>query len=84
MSLICAALQIYFFVLLARIIFSWVEAFSRGGPPEGLRPVMNVVYALTDPVMAPLRRVIPPVGGLDISPIFIFIILRTVQEALCY
>jgi YggT family protein len=81
-TIICLALQLYFFVLLARIIFSWIEAFSRR-PPEGLRPVMRVVYALTEPVMGPLRRVIPPIGGLDISPIFIFIALGIIQSSLC-
>ncbi len=83
MDILCLAITLYFFILFARIIFSWVEAFSRGGPPEGLRPVMDVVYRLTEPVMAPLRRLIPPIGGLDISPIFVFIALRIIQSQLC-
>jgi YggT family protein len=81
-TIICFALQLYFFVLLARIIFSWIEAFSRN-PSEGLRPVMRVVYDLTEPVMGPVRRVIPPIGGLDISPIFIFIALGVIRSSLC-
>jgi YggT family protein len=80
-GLVCLALQLYFFVLLARIIFSWVEAFARR-PPEGLRPVMRIVYDLTEPVMGPLRRLIPPIGGLDISPIILFIGLGIVRGSL--
>lgn len=82
MGIICLALSLYWFVLLARIIFSWIEVFARQ-PPEGLRPVMRVVYDLTEPVMGPARRVIPPIGGLDISPIFIFIALGIIRGALC-
>ena len=47
-------------------------------PPPGLSPVIRFVYDLTEPIMGFFRRYIPAVGGLDLSPIFIFIILSIV------
>lgn len=80
MGLICAALFAYYLVLIARIILSWTTMFWS--PPSFLTPVIRVVYDLTEPVMGLFRRYIPPVGGLDLSPIFIFIILIMIQNAI--
>ena len=82
MDLVCAALTVYFYILIARIVFSYVEAFSAR-PPEALRPIMVAVAAVTEPVLAPLRRVIPSVAGLDLSPLVVFLILGVVQGQLC-
>jgi YggT family protein len=80
MELICIALTVYWFVLIARIILSWVT--MAGSVPGGLAPVVKVVYDLTEPVLGLFRRMIPPLGPLDISPIFAFIILSVIQRAL--
>lgn len=82
LCLVAQLLSIYAFILLARIILSWVTMFGSRIPPA-LDPVVRVIYALTEPVMAFFRRFIPPVGGLDLSPIVIFIILSFAQRALC-
>jgi YggT family protein len=79
--LVCDALTAYWVILLIRIILSWTTMFWS--PPSSLTPAIKVVYDLTEPVMAFFRRFIPPIGGLDLSPIFIFIILGIVQGALC-
>jgi YggT family protein len=42
-----------------------------------------VIYDLTEPVLSLFRRYIPPLGGFDLSPIFIFILLRFIQAGLC-
>ena len=81
MFIICYALQAYWFVLIVRIILSWTTMFWS--PPSSLTPVIRVVYDLTEPVMGFFRRFIPPIGGLDLSPIFIFIILQLVMARLC-
>ena len=75
---LCVALNIYTFILLARIILSWATMFWS--PPSGLSPAIRVVYDLTEPVMGFFRRYIPPVGGLDLSPIVIFLILSIVRR----
>jgi YggT family protein len=71
-------LGLYFWVLLAHVIFSWVPR-----PPEPLMPFVLGVRALVEPVAAPLRRVIPPLrlGGiaLDLSILILFFGVRILQ-----
>ncbi len=81
MQILCVALSVYSFVLLVRIILSWTQVFGWT-PPEALAPVIRVVYDLTEPVMGFLRRYIPSAGGLDLSPIIIFIAIRIAQGLL--
>lgn len=64
--------QIVWFVLLARIVFSWI----RPNPGPGLvRSAVEAVYRVTDPVLGRVRRALPflVVGGLDLSPIALFL-----------
>ena len=81
MQILCAALSVYSFILLVRIVLSWTQVFGWT-PPEALAPVIRVVYDLTEPIMGFLRRYIPSAGGLDLSPIFIFIAIRIAQGLL--
>ncbi len=79
-ELLCVALNLYGIILFVRIILSWVT--MAWSPPGSLSPAIRVIYDLTEPVMALFRRYIPPIGGLDISPIVIFLLLGVVQRAL--
>lgn len=67
--------NIYFFALLGMIILSWVAAGSR-------HPAIYLLYQITEPVMAPFRKVLPAMGGLDFSPILVFILINIIQIAL--
>lgn len=67
--------NIYFFALLAMIIISWVAPTSR-------HPALLLLWQVTEPVMAPVRRILPPMGGLDFSPILVFILINVLQIAL--
>jgi YggT family protein len=82
MEIVCIAITVYWFILIGRIILSWVQAFG-GRIPPGLDPVARIIYDLTEPLLGLFRRYIPPIGMFDISVIFIFIILAVVQRALC-
>ncbi len=73
-NLIILALQIYMFVLLARILLSYATMFWT--PPSSITPIVRFIYELTEPVLSLVRRYIPPVGGLDLSPLIIFIAIR--------
>ena len=81
-EVLCWILGAYLLVLLAHVILSWVPR-----PPEPLRPVVVGVRAVTEPVLAPLRRVVPPVqlGGaaLDLSILIVFFALILLRGALC-
>jgi len=67
--------NIYFFALLAVIILSWVA-------PGSNHPAIHLLYQVTEPVMAPFRRALPAMGGLDFSPILVFILINVIQIAL--
>ena len=78
---LCYAISAYVFILFIRIILSWVT--MAWSPPPSLSPAIRVIYDLTEPVMGFFRRYIPPVGGLDLSPIFIFFILTALSRSIC-
>ncbi|MFL0796292.1 MAG: YggT family protein [Cellvibrionaceae bacterium] len=62
-------LNIYFFGLLVLIIVSWVA-------PQTHNPALILLQQLIEPAMAPFRKLIPPLGGLDITPIFAFLAIN--------
>jgi YggT family protein len=81
-EILCIALGIYTWILIARIILSWVTMFWS--PPPSLSPAIRVLYDLTEPIMGFFRRYIPPVGGFDLSPIVIFLIISVVRRQICF
>jgi YggT family protein len=71
--------NIYYYAIIGSIIMSFVMLFSGNMNPH---PILRLIWQLTEPVMGPLRKVLPPMGGLDFSPIFIFIIIGLIQNLL--
>ncbi|RAR58525.1 YggT family protein [Onishia taeanensis] len=65
-ALASGILKIYFFALIVMIILSWVA-------PQASHPGAMLVMQLVEPIMAPVRKVIPPLGMIDLSPIVVFI-----------
>ena len=80
MDLLCSLISVYYIVLFARVILSWFPM----QPGTALASIASVIYQLTEPVMGPVRRIIPTVGMIDISPIVVFFGLRILQSAICY
>ena len=74
MTLVLGLLQLYTFVIIARAISSFFP-INRSSP---FAPVVDVLYRLTEPVFAPVRRVLPPMGGLDLSPLVVLIIISII------
>ena len=70
-------IKIYYYAILASIIMSFVMMFSGSTNPH---PLLLLVWQLTEPVMAPVRKMIPSMGGLDFSPIFIFVAIQIIQN----
>lgn len=66
----------FYILLLARVIISWVSS------PWSRNPLVRLVYDLTEPVLAPLRQILPPMGGLDLSPLILFLILGVIARML--
>ncbi len=63
------SLNLMFFVILIRIILSWVA-------PGNYNPITALLNTLAEPILRPFRRLIPAIGGLDISPIFAIVLLQ--------
>ncbi len=84
LRLVCIALPVYSFILLARVIVSWIELAGVRPPPTGpLRTLFELLFDVTEPVLRLLRRVIPPAGPLDLSVIVAFVIIFVLQNAIC-
>jgi len=71
MGLVCSLLNLYLILLFARIILSWFPV-SPGG---AMAQIFSFLYTVTEPVLGPVRRAIPPIGmggmGFDLSPIIV-------------
>lgn len=67
--------SIIFYSVIAMIVVSFLA-------PQSSHPAVEFIWELTEPVMAPLRQVLPPMGGLDFSPIILFIALNVVRVSL--
>ena len=77
-------LIIYLFTaaIFARVILSFVSYFVRPPHPQWLIKLDNIVISITEPVLAPIRRMLPNMGGLDFSPMVVLIILFVIQSVL--
>ena len=70
------ALDIYWWILIASAIFSWLYAFNVVNPRnQFVGSVGNFLFRITEPVLAPIRRILPDLGGIDISPIVVLLII---------
>jgi YggT family protein len=65
-------LNYLFWAIILRIVLSWVS-------PDPRNPIVRVVSQITEPVMAPARKIIPPMGGLDLSPIVVLLLIQFLQ-----
>ena len=79
--LLYRVIDIYFYILIINIILSWLIAFNVVNTQNRL--VVTILYAtnrLTDPLLNPVRRILPNLGGIDISPIILVLCLLFIQD----
>lgn len=74
-GLISAIFKIYYFSLIAMVIASWIA-------PQSNHPAMALVHQLTEPVCAPARKLLPPMGGMDFSIILVFVAITLIDSYL--
>jgi len=74
----CAAITIYIVILLLRAVFSWFPP-----PSGGMSTFYRILMDLTEPVLAPLRRMIPPAGMFDLSFTVLFVFLIILRGVVC-
>jgi YggT family protein len=76
LSLLSSVLQLYIFVIFAMVIMSWLTAFNVVNPRNPfVAQVDRALYAITNPVLNPIRRILPSMGGLDLSPLVVVLLL---------
>lgn len=78
-DLLRLTINVYFYAVLLRVILSWFMPYGMNQNPAG-----NLLASLTEPLMRPARRLIPAVGGLDLSPIVVLVGLQLLQLALAH
>jgi YggT family protein len=78
--LIYTVLDIYEWVVIAAVIVSWLAAFNVINERNNfVRTALRILYNLTEPVFRPIRRVIPPISGLDLSPLIVFVLIEALK-----
>ena len=85
LDVILLILNLYTWVIIASAIFSWLYAFNVVNPRNQFVALIGrTIYQLTDPLLRPIRRVVPSFGGLDISPVILLIAIFFIQRLIAY
>jgi YggT family protein len=79
-TVVAGLLNLLVLVFVARALVSWF----RVGPDSSMWPVVNGLYRITEPVLAPIRRVLPPMGGLDLSVLVVILGIQFVVVPIVY
>jgi YggT family protein len=76
-------LQLYVYVLIAAAVLSWLVAFNVVNQRN---PIVSAIgqflYAITEPVLRPIRRLLPNMGGIDVSPIIVILVIFFIQSVI--
>ncbi len=75
LKLIKLLLNIYLFLIIASVILSWLS-------PGGHNPAIYLLHSITEPVLSPLRKVIPPIAGLDLTPLLAILLIQAISLSL--
>ena len=83
LNFIAYVLQLYVYVLIAAAVLSWLIAFNvvtmRNQFVAGL---VQLLYAITEPVLRPIRNILPNLGGVDVSPVVVILIIIFIQSVI--
>ncbi len=72
-SIINITFQVLMMVIFIRVILSWF-------PHNPYNPLIKIIYQISNPILNPVRNIIPPIGGLDISPIVVIFIIQIIKN----
>ena len=85
LDVLLLVLDLYQWVIIALAIMSWLLAFDVLNFRQNfVRSVWNALNALTEPVLRPIRNVLPNLGGLDISPVILLLVIYFLQRVIIY
>lgn len=81
LDVILLILQLYTYVIVIAAILSWLVAFNVINVHNDLvRSIWNALIAVTEPVLGPIRQITPNLGGIDISPVILLLIIFLIQD----
>ena len=71
-ELVSMSIKFYIFAIFGQIILSWIA-------PQNNNPIVSLLYQITEPIMAPAKKILPPMGGMDFSPILVLVGLNIIE-----
>lgn len=74
--LVDPAVQFFTLLVIVRVLLTWIPSVDYG------HPLIRLIARITDPILLPVRRILPPMGGLDLSPIIAILLLSLVGRLL--
>ena len=81
MILIDTILSLYTWILIAMVVFSWLFAFNVINPRnQFVSMIGDFLHKATEPVLRPIRRLLPAMGGIDLSPIVVFLAIMLIRN----
>ncbi len=81
LDVVLIVLNLYVWVLIAGAVLSWLIAFNVVNPYNNVvRAISGALYQLTEPLLRPIRNILPNLGGLDISPVILILILMFIRQ----
>jgi YggT family protein len=84
-ALIVTVIDAYFFVVIASVVMSWLVAFDVVNMRNKFAAMIaQALFQLTEPVYQPIRRFMPNLGGIDISPVVVILALQFLRNAIIY
>ncbi|MGB3809666.1 MAG: YggT family protein [Parvibaculum sp.] len=79
--LITQVIQLYIWIVIIGAVLSWLIAFNVINTQNRfVYTVVDIIYRVTEPVLGPLRRILPDLGGIDISPVVLLLLLYFLQN----
>lgn len=79
------ALELYIWVVIAMAIFSWLVAFNVVNTRNhGVAMIGDFLYRLTEPALRPIRKILPNLGGIDISPVILILIIIFIRYVIAF
>lgn len=85
LDVILIALEIYMYIVIAAVILSWLVAFNIVNTRHPfVAAIADFLYRITEPVLRPIRRRLPDLGGIDISPIVLFLVIILIDRVIRY
>jgi YggT family protein len=81
LEIILMALQLYVYLIVASAILSWLVAFNVVNTRNDVvRSIWNFLDAVTEPALRPIRNILPNLGGVDISPVILILLIIFIQK----